>query len=178
MRRLLLAGIALLGLVPTSFAHDGPPYPVLVDEPFGELLVSVWADPDVGIGTFYIYLPDEPPAEALCARLTGWSVPSDGHLERQPFEIERAEERAPYEGIAEVEFDRRGAWRVGFVLAPAADDPSGTPTEIVLDIEVTPPGSGPIDLVWFLVPFLLVAFLWGKAIHQRASYAKSATQDP
>src|SRR5215510_7571836 len=34
-------------------AHEGPPYPIMVDKMIGPCLVSVWADPDVGIGTYF-----------------------------------------------------------------------------------------------------------------------------
>ena len=41
-------------------AHQGPPYPLLVDRTVGPWIVSVWADPDVGVGTFFVMLDPAP----------------------------------------------------------------------------------------------------------------------
>src|SRR5690606_13796095 len=50
-----LAGtIAVLLLVPFLQAHEGPPFPIVVDHEIGPMLVSVWTDPDIGIGTFFV----------------------------------------------------------------------------------------------------------------------------
>ncbi|HEX2163472.1 MAG TPA: hypothetical protein VHM02_05945, partial [Thermoanaerobaculia bacterium] len=44
---------AVLAALPAA-AHEGPPYPIVVDRPAGPVLLSVWADPDVGTGTFHV----------------------------------------------------------------------------------------------------------------------------
>lgn len=55
--RFLLAALAGAALAPGPLhAHEGPPYPVLVDQRCGPYRVSVWGDPDVGTGTFFITL--------------------------------------------------------------------------------------------------------------------------
>ncbi|MBO0721927.1 MAG: hypothetical protein J2P41_13975, partial [Blastocatellia bacterium] len=41
-------------------AHEGPPFPIIVDKNIGPCVLSVWADPDVGIGTFFIILDPLP----------------------------------------------------------------------------------------------------------------------
>ena len=46
--RLLLAALAAALATSTAAAHDGPPYPILVDEALDGWTLSVWADPDVG----------------------------------------------------------------------------------------------------------------------------------
>ena len=43
-------------------AHEGPPFPIIVDEPLGPYVVSVWTDPDIGTGTFFVVL--EPVGDA------------------------------------------------------------------------------------------------------------------
>jgi len=39
-------------------------------------------------------------------------------------------------------------------------------------VEVTPPGLGTIDLLWFLFPFLGIAFLWTKALLRRRPWSR------
>ena len=46
----------LVNLTVTAHAHEGPPYPIIVDQPSGPYVITVWADPDVGVGTFYVTL--------------------------------------------------------------------------------------------------------------------------
>ena len=55
----VLSGILLLCCLPLARAHTGPPTPILVDHMIGPYLVSLWAHPEVGTGTFFIRL--EPP---------------------------------------------------------------------------------------------------------------------
>src|SRR5688500_18701449 len=37
-------------------AHEGPPYPLFVDRQVDRYVVSVWTDPDVGTGLFFVIL--------------------------------------------------------------------------------------------------------------------------
>jgi hypothetical protein len=164
----LLSLAVLAAAAAPGLAHDGPPFPILVDEPFGDRTLSVWADPDVGVGTFYLYLPEE--EEEGAGRddpIAVWVQPSDGRLPEARHLAERADPQQPYQRIVHADFDARGHWDVRFVL----ETPS--PAEIATDIDVTPPGAGRIDVLWFLAPFLLVAFLWAKAVLQRRSYARA-----
>ena len=54
MRRaaLVLAGLVLFAR--PAWAHKGPPYPLLMDVPGGPDILPGCADPDVGLGTFYL----------------------------------------------------------------------------------------------------------------------------
>src|SRR5688572_12373430 len=54
-RILLAAWFLTLDSLP-ALAHEGPPYPIIVDKAAGPCMLSVWADPDVGTGTFFIIL--------------------------------------------------------------------------------------------------------------------------
>ncbi len=144
-------------------AHDGPPYPILVDEPILGAKLSVWADPDVGVGTFYLYFEDaedgfSPPPIRVGVR------PLDEQREERSFEAAVPGEKAPYGRIAEVEFDHRGPWRVRFLL----DETPGQ-RELALDVDVTPPGLGAFNLIWFLSPFLAVGLLWAKVVLSKRS---------
>ena len=148
---------------PPAMAHDGPPYPILVDEPVAGHVLSVWADPDVGEGTFYLYLPaeEESPDPALSVRLH--ARPLDGAFAERSSAATPAEGRVPYQRIATLEFPDRGRWNVRFVL----ETPEGL-GEVATDVDVTPPG-GRFGFVWLLSPFLLFGFVWLKAFFDRRS---------
>jgi len=151
-------------LAAPAAAHDGPPYPVVVDEELGGHLVSVWADPDVGQGTFYLYVdsPDE-------ARVEIEVEPADDHAPEAIYETVVAEDAAPYQFVGLVDFDRRGEWEVRLIL----DGLSGSAVrELVVD--VTPPGAGRIDLLWFLLPFVAVGFLWIKVLVKRRELQRTS----
>lgn len=156
-----LAAALLAG---TAAAHDGPPYPLVTDEVFAGGTLTLYADPDVGTGTFYLYLDEA--LEDVDITLGAW--PADGRLPETTSVSERVS-RAPYQRFAEIEFDRRGPWKLRISApdrAPAQD--------LMLDVEVTPPGSlGAFDVVWFLSPFAVFAFFWAKAILRRRRYRRS-----
>tara|TARA_R110002126_G_scaffold12416_8_gene53994 strand:+ start:8967 stop:9476 length:510 start_codon:yes stop_codon:yes gene_type:complete len=159
----LPVGLLLLPVIP----HDGPPYPILVDEPFGDCTLSVWADPDVGIGTFYLYLPEENPNLPDLPVVAAWVQPTDERLPAVRHLAELAEPDEPFQRVIHANFDARGPWRVRFEIE---DGPSVF--ELSTEVDVTPPGIGRIDLLWFLTPFLLIAFLWVKTVMQRRAHER------
>ncbi len=147
--------------------HDGPPYPILVDEPLGGRIVSIWADPDVGVGTFYFYVDPRPTADDS-PPLDITVAPADDHAPEATFAAAPAKSSEPFQLVGEVDFDRRGTWNVRF--AYGATDAR---EEFHLPVEVTPPGAGRIDLIWFLAPFLLISFLWIKVFLKRREIART-----
>ncbi|MGD9730524.1 MAG: hypothetical protein AB7U82_14010 [Blastocatellales bacterium] len=154
--------LALLALAACSFparAHEGPPYPIIVDKAVGPCLMSVWADPDVGIGTFFVIL--EPPQ--------GGAIPGDikveiavqpvsGRLPEARHSAVRKELRDRVQFKAEIPFDAQELWRVRVLLQTQQGGGEAT-----TDVEVTPPGFGRWDLLIYLFPFLLIGFLWLRA---------------
>jgi hypothetical protein len=60
---------------------------------------------------------------------------------------------------AQADFDRQELWRVRLVLQSSQGGGEET-----TQVEVTPPGFGRWDLLLYLLPFLLVAFLWFRGI--------------
>lgn len=146
MRALVLLFCLLL----PARAHMGAPYVVLLDEPFGAYRVTVWSDPDVGEGTFYLVaMQGEKTAAPPPARL--WVRASNEKAELGPFET-RAEEwgRRPSQA-ARVPFDREGDWEVRL------ESEGHTARFRVL---VTPPGPPWLSWVLGLGPCLLLAALW------------------
>ena len=139
--------------------HEGPPYPIFVDKTVGPCLVSIWTDPDVGIGTFLIIL-DPPP---------GGTIPDDvaidisvrpvtGRLPEARYRALRENIRGRVQYKAEIPFDAQERWLTRFTLQSSQGG-----GELATEVEVTPPGYGRWDLLLYLFPFLAVGFLWLKA---------------
>jgi hypothetical protein len=151
---LLLAGPA------RGVAHEGPPYPILIDKTLGPCGVSVWADPDVGTGTFFIVLEPTPGGKLPeDIRVELGVRPVSGRLPEVVYEAVREGARGPAQYQAEVPFDAQELWRVRLLLhSSEGGGEAGT------DVEVTPPGYGRWDLVIYLLPFAAVGWLWLRAI--------------
>jgi len=151
----LLVALALSLPVPAS-AHNGPPFPIIENQKVGPCVVALWTHPDVGNGAFYVFVEPAP----------GGSIPNDLKItigvqpvtQRLPetlYEAHRVKSRGQIQYNALAAFDRQELWRVHLVVQSSQG--SG---EATAQVEVTPPGFGRWDLLFFLLPFLLVAFLW------------------
>lgn len=153
----VLASVFVLSV--RASAHEGPPYPLFVDKNAGPYLLSVWADPDVGTGTFIIAaepargdtLGDDLEV-SVCVR------PASGRLGEACYGAERdgVRDRAQYK--VGVPFDKQEVWHTRIVLR----SPRGV-SEAAADVEATPPGLGRWDLLFYLFPFVAVGFLWLRA---------------
>lgn len=161
----------------SASAHEGPPFPLLVDQPLAGNLVSVWTDPDVGEATFYLIVES----------------PSPGALHREPAAsmwVQPASERLPradyagalqnVNGRTQIEFkphfDACDTWRVGFRLAMGQENAE----ELVAEVESTPPGLGTWDLAIYAFPFSLLGGMWAIALVRRRLAFRSigSTQPP
>lgn len=156
--------VAIVLLATPALAHDGPPFPILVDQEVAGRTLSVWADPDVGVGTFYIYIPEEEDAPDPSLSLVVHARPLDGAFEERSSTTERADSDRPYQRVVKVDFPDRGMWNVRFVL----EAPEGK-GELATDVDVTPPGLGKFTIFWYLSPFVLFGFVWLKALFGRRS---------
>jgi hypothetical protein len=148
-------------LVPTAAsAHNGPPFPIIENRKVGPCIVALWTHPDVGSGAFYVFLAAAP----------GGTVPDDlkirigvqpvtGRLPETFYEALRVKSRGQVQYNAQAQFDRQELWRVRLVVQSAQGGGEAT-----AQVEVTPPGFGRWDLLFFLLPFLFVAFLWFRGI--------------
>ena len=114
-----------------------------------DLTVSVWSNPDVGEGSFFVVI--DPPK--------GASVPSDikvqvvvqpvsGRLPEQRYDAWREKLRNRVEFKALVPFDKEETWRVRILLT-SAEVTGETDTEV----PVTPTLLGRGSLLFFLLPF-------------------------
>jgi hypothetical protein len=152
-RRLALCLILLLPAA--ARAHSGPPFPLLVDEKAGPYKVSVWADPDVGTGTFFVFVECADGNKAGDVAVTVSVVPKSGRLPEASYQARAQEIGRRVQHVAEVEFDAQEYWQVRFgVSGPAGHG------ELSAEVEATPPGLGPWDFAVYLFPFVLLAGLW------------------
>ena len=166
---LALAAGLLLPARPAA-AHLGPPFPILVDRRVGPYVASVWTDPNIGTGLFYVVL-EAPPGQ----RLPPWTRV---HVGVQP--ISKRLPEALYEAMPQpvregaryyttVALDRGEMWRVRVLL----EGPAGGGT-LTAEVEATPAGVlGPIGFVLYGFPFLGVGFLWIKAALRRRDAARA-----
>jgi hypothetical protein len=160
---LALAILALLALVPGVKTHQGPPYPIIVDTKAGPFVLSVWADPDVGAGTFFVTF--EPPLDEAAANALTVEIavqPVSGRLPEARYKAHPQLLRDHTQFTAEVPFDAQEWWHVRLIVT----DATGT-GEATTDVEVTPPGFGPWDILLYLFPFAAVGFLWIRAVFAR-----------
>jgi hypothetical protein len=151
---------ALLGLVVDSGpaqAHEGPPFPILVDRWAGPYLVSLWTDPDVGTGTVFVVLeaaggaPYEPPRRVRIA-----VQPVSRRLPETVYDAETESVRRGGRYVALVSLDRPEVFRI-----LARIDTESRAFEVGAEVEATPAVSiGPIGLLVYALPFLALAAIW------------------
>lgn len=160
---LILSILILLVPSDVGLAHEGPPFPIIVDHEVGPYLVSVWTDPDIGIGTFFVVFDPVSGSSDLSDKIRSVEVgvePVSGRLNEvmYPSETQRTRSGARY--FTEVEFDQGEMWKVRVVI-----DGEGWGDELNSEVEATPDGTiGPIAILIYAIPFLLVGFLWVRVI--------------
>ena len=172
---LVVIGWLLLAAAAPASAHEGPPFPVIVDEARPPWIVSVWADPDVGIGTFYVQL-QAPDGEALPddTEVFVSVAPTDGRQPPRRWPAEREDTGAGEQHVAEVDFPTQELWDVEIELSSRSAHASD---RFGFGIEVTPPGYGPIDIVLYMWPFALLGALWIVALRRRRRWMAAAAAD-
>jgi hypothetical protein len=108
------------GLAAPALAHEGPPFPIVMDEKAGPYKVSVWTDPDVGTGTFFVIVePDEEVVPddldvQVCVR------PQTGRLEEACHRAQRQRMRNRVQYWAEVPLDQQEMWDVRVTVRDGA----------------------------------------------------------
>ena len=139
-------------------AHEGPPYPLFLDRQVDRYVVSVWTDPDVGTGLFFVILsgPAELPSDL---RVQVGVQPVSGRLHEAVYTAHRENLQGQVQYRAEVQLDAEELWQVRVRLESAQGN-----TETVATVEATPPGYGRWDLLVYLVPFLAIGLLWAIAM--------------
>jgi hypothetical protein len=145
----------LVSYTPAS-AHNGPPFPIIENKKVGRCIVALWTHPDVGTGAFYVFVEPAPGAAIPDDLKIKIGVqPVTGRLPETFYEAERVKSHGQVQYNAQADFDREELWRVHLVIQS-----SQGAGEATAQVEVTPPGFGRWDLLLYLLPFLMVAFLW------------------
>jgi hypothetical protein len=174
LRLLGLTGLLMVVILLTSTpagAHNGPPFPIIVDQTVGPCVISVWADPNVGIGTFFVIV-NAPPGEAIPSDLTVQVgvQPVSGRLDEAVYAADRDNLRGQVQYKAVIPFDAQEFWRIRVRLQSGAGSAEASTT-----VEVTPVGLGRWDLLLYGSPFLAVGLLWLVAVVRKRSRRKNVT---
>jgi len=158
----LLLGCAI-GL--PARAHNGPPFPIIMDKVVGPCKISLWTHPDIGTGTFWVIVDPLP----------GKTVPSDlkvkvavepvnHRIAERIFDAPRDDSSGQLQYISLVPFDRQEFVRARVLLASARGSGDAAAT-----VEVTPVAPKQWELFLFIAPFVIIGFLWFRAMatHKR-----------
>ena len=165
---LLLAVLILCAGLP-AWAHNGPPFPIMEGKKIGPYTVSVWSNPDVGTGSFFVIV-DAPPIDQVPDDLKVEVAvqPVSGRLPEAKYGAWREKLRDQVQYKTTVPFDKQEEWRVRVLLASSIGG-----GEAQTNVQVTPPGLGRWDLLLYLLPFLGIGILWFKAAATKRSQRKA-----
>ena len=139
-------------------AHEGPPYPLFLDRQVGSYVVSVWTDPDVGTGLFFV-IPNTPAGLPPDTRVQVGVQPASGRLPEVFYTAQREDLKGQVQYRAEVQLDTEELWQVRVRLESGQGN-----VETLATVEATPPGYGRWDLLVYLLPFLAIGVLWAVAM--------------
>jgi hypothetical protein len=149
-------------------AHNGPPFPIIENRRVGPCVISLWTHPDVGTGAFFVFvqpIPGGTVPKNLKVRIG--VQPESGRLPEVVYEANQDDSGDQLQYKALVNFDRDEFWRVRLIL-----ESSQGGGEAYSRVEATPTGFGKWDLLFFLLPFLLIAFLWLRGMTRQRNRMK------
>ena len=176
LRAIVVVCSISLSFAVTVSAHEGPPFPLLVDQKIDHYVISVWTDPDVGTGTFFVIVnsADATPVPNNLKVQIGVQ-PVSSRLAEVFYDGQREDLRGQIQYKVLVQFDAQEMWKVRVRL----QSPQGS-GETVATVEATPPGYGRWDLLIYLTPFLAIGFLWLVAVvrRRRSPISRKATRAP
>lgn len=170
--RLILSFVAVLFFARGTSAHEGPPFPLFVDQKVDRYVVSVWTDPDVGTALFFVIV-NVPGAASLPADLHVQIgvQPASGRLSEVFYSTVREDLQGQTQYRAEVHLDAEELWQVRVRLESAVGN-----AETLATVEATPPGYGRWDLLVYLLPFLALGLLWTIALVRKMKRRPRGTQ--
>jgi hypothetical protein len=153
-------------------AHSGPPFPILSDRVAGAYVVSIWTDPDATddqspAGKFWVML--QPAGRAP----GGGTIPVGTRVEVAIRALDRqgTETSAPAEPVkgevarqyVALVMDHEGPFGVRVsVSGPLGTAVVEASADATYDLR-----PRPILIVLFVLPFVLVGFVWGKLLIRR-----------
>ena len=172
MAALLVAAVAPLD------AHSGPPFPIVSNRAAGSYTVSIWTDPDAtddgsAAGQFWVMVEPAERAASLPAD-TRASVAITPIDRTGPTRTGRAEpvNHEPSRQFVALVMDHEGPFSVRVEI----DGPLGT-ADVSANVDATYDlRPRPVLLVVYVMPFLLVGFLWLKLLVRRRMGARTSTR--
>ena len=166
MMRYLATTLIIFSLSARALAHDGPPFPIVIDQQVGPCVISVWTDPDIGEGSFFI-ITQTPPND-LTVEVT--AQPTSGRLPEATYAAVREDLKGQVQYKAMVKFDAQENWRVRISLRSAQGN-----GETTAFVEPTPEGLGRWDLLIYLLPFLAIGFIWLRVFLSKRNRPQKST---
>ena len=168
-KRLFRLAVALSLVLPVPVrAHNGPPFPIIENRRVGPCVISLWTHPDIGTGYFFVLVEPAPGgAVPKDLKVQIGVQPESGRLPEAVYPAAQDDRAGQLQYKALVDFDRDEFWRVRLVL-----ESSQGGGEEFSRVEATPVGFGKWDLLVFLLPFLLIAFLWLRGMSRRRNRMK------
>lgn len=167
--RRIVAAIAVAAATAPLQAHSGPPFPIVTDRIAGPYRLSIWTDPDTTDdgspgGQFWIVI--EPSDRAVQLPPTTRATVSITPLDRAgPTRTAGAEPSptAPDRHFAALLMDHEGRFGVRATIEGPLG-PASVAAEVDATYDLRPP---PILIAVYLLPFVLVGFLWLKRLSRR-----------
>ena len=168
-KRLFRLAVALSLVLPVpARAHNGPPFPIIENRRVGPCVISLWTHPDIGTGYFFVLVEPAPGgAVPKDLKVQIGVQPESGRLPEAVYPAAQDDRAGQLQYKALVDFDRDEFWRVRLIL-----ESSQGRGEEFSRVEATPVGFGKWDLLFFLLPFLLIAFLWLRGMSRRRNRMK------
>ena len=151
--------LIILLLAQSTLAHEGPPFPLFVDQKADPYVISLWTDPDVGDALFFVIVNGQAPPDL---QVQIGVQPTSGRLPEAFYTAQHESVSGQVQYRALVHFDAEELWRVRVRLLSAQGH-----AETVATVEATPPGYGRWDLLVYLLPFLAVGVLWAIAMFRK-----------
>lgn len=149
-------------------AHSGPPFPIVTDYTAKGYTVSVWTDPDstddkTPAGRFWV--TSQPGADRVVVSIK----PTDRDGGEQSGRAEAVNGDSQRHFVALL-MDHEGRFSVHVSIDGARGHAEvDTYTDATYDLR-----PRPILMVLFILPFVLVGFVWGKLLIKRRMHAKGA----
>ena len=160
-------------------AHSGPPFPIVSNVVAGPYDVSVWTDPDAtddgaAGGRFWITLRAVDPTATLPAetQVLLFVEPVNG-AGAQSTAGALAIDNDPARRFAAVVLDHEGRFRVRVTITGPLG-PAFVDSQVDATYDLRPP---PALIAVYLLPFLLVGFLWVKLMWRRRTRAGTLNRD-
>jgi len=157
----------LLALPAAARAHDGPPFPILIDRVAGPYQLSIWTDPDAtddgsAGGQFWVRL------KAVHGPLPEGTRATVSIMPRDRAGSELSAPAAPVRGDATNQFaalvmDHEGRFAVRVTVAgPLGAATAAAETDATYNLR-----PAPYLIALYAVPFVLVGILWGTLLVRR-----------